>query len=394
MNNSPFSATEWNRIALQQQGLLQPALSLPALIQQLGYVQIDSINVVERAHHHVLHSRLSSYQPAMLEQAIQQAEVFEYWAHAAAYLPMADYRFSLYRKQQLKQGEKHWHQPDTGLMQQVLARITAEGPLKAADFSDDSRSRGSWWDWKPAKKALEQLFMHGDVMVKYRDNFHKVYDLTERVLPAQVNCDVPDDTAFARYLISRFLQAHGFGSVAQIGYLRKNSKTLLQPVLEQMCELGETGSFTRQNKTYYFATNLSVPPPITNRVWLLNPFDNLLIQRDRIKQWFAFDYQIEVYVPTEKRRYGYYSLAVLWADNFAGRVDVKADRASKTLLLQRLTLEPAAYDSTGNVADDFLAAFEHAVAGYACFNGCERWKLVACNDRRLKQHYRRLQVVS
>src|SRR5690606_6097342 len=147
-----FSAQEWLYILLRQQGLLQPPVSLEAAVQQLGYVQIDSINVVQRAHHHVLHSRLPQYQPSMLDDAVASGLVFEYWAHAAAYLPMADYRFSLYRKQQLKQGERHWHEPDQQMMAQVLARLRDEGPLTASDFNDDVKSRGSWWDWKPAKK--------------------------------------------------------------------------------------------------------------------------------------------------------------------------------------------------------------------------------------------------
>lgn len=394
MKGSPFSAKEWIHILLQQQGLLTQPASVEAAVTQLGYVQIDSINVVQRAHHHVLHSRLAKYQPDMLNTAVANGHVFEYWAHAAAYLPMADYRFSLFRKHQLTQGERHWHEPDLQMMAQVLARIRDEGPLTASDFNDDIKSRGSWWDWKPAKKALEQLFMHGDVMALRRDNFQKVYELTERALPATVDKTLPDEAEFCRYLIQRYLQAQGFGTAAQIGYLRKNIKPALQTELNHMLEQGELGQFSYQGKAHYYLAETKMPAlDSANRLWLLNPFDNLLIQRERLKQWFDFDYQIEVYVPAEKRRFGYYSLALLWQTQLVGRVDVKADRASKTMLLQQLTLDAPVYDSTGAVQSGFMLAFEQAVAAYSRFNNCVRWKLVACNNKQVKQHYRRLQYI-
>ncbi len=172
---NPLSAKQWLQLSMQQQGLLQPLESLPKLIRQLSYVQIDSINVVERAHHHVLHSRLPEYSATMLDAAMSDKTVFEYWSHAAAYLPIEDYRFSLYRKQQLQQGGKHWFEPEHKVMREVKARISAEGPLKASQFTHESDTKnGTWWDWKPAKKALEQLFMQGELMVAKRDKFQKV----------------------------------------------------------------------------------------------------------------------------------------------------------------------------------------------------------------------------
>jgi uncharacterized protein len=387
MHNSPFNAREWIDILLQQQHLLQPAANVPALVQQLGYVQFDSINVVERAHHHVLHSRMPGYRPALLDQAVAKGQVFEYWAHAAAYLPMADYRFSLYRKQQLKQGERHWHEPDQQMMAQVLKRLQQEGPLKASDFADTQPRQSSWWDWKPAKKALEQLFMQGDIMALRRDRLQKVYDLTERVLPTGIDTTLPDEEEYCRYLIRVYLQAQGFGTLAQMAYLRKNIKAQLKCTLQHMTEQGELKQFRFQSQDYYYLAELTPPPAVAPQVWLLNPFDNLLIQRDRVKQWFNFDYQIEVYVPAAKRQYGYYSLAILWQQSLVGRVDVKADRHSKTLLLQRLSLEPV------SLTDEFFAAFEHAVAAYCGFNGCIRWKLVAADDKTVRQRYRRLQYL-
>ncbi|MBW0279877.1 winged helix-turn-helix domain-containing protein [Shewanella xiamenensis] len=387
--SSPFSPREWLQLNMQQQGLLQPQASVSELISRLGYVQIDSINVVERAHHHVLHSRMPQYQPQMLDTALAQGEIFEYWSHAAAYLPIADYRFSLQRQQQLQNGGKHWFEPDNKVMQEVRARIRAEGPLKASDFEHAEGKNGAWWDWKPAKKALEQLFMRGELMVVRRDKFQKCYDLTERVLPSQIDTQAPSETEFARHLIERYLDAHAFGSAAQIAYLRKGIKAHVSEQLAAMHYQGELASFKAEGQWYFYRPELQITAALPNRVWLLNPFDNLLIQRQRLKQWFDFDYQIEVYVPAEKRQYGYYSLAILWRDRFVGRVDVKAERQSGLLLLQLLTLE-AGFDG---MDDDFCAAFEAAVTEYARFNGCSRWKLVKANHKAFKQKYARQQKI-
>jgi uncharacterized protein YcaQ len=374
---------------MQQQGLLQPQASVSELISRLGYVQIDSINVVERAHHHVLHSRMPQYQAQMLDTALAQGEIFEYWSHAAAYLPIADYRFSLQRKQLLQNGGKHWFEPDDKVMQEVRARIRAEGPLKASDFEHTEGKNGAWWDWKPAKKALEQLFMRGELMVVRREKFQKCYDLTERVLPSHINTQAPSESEFARHLIERYLDAHAFGSAAQIAYLRKGIKANVNEQLAAMQSQGELASFKAEGQWYFYRPELQITAALPNRVWLLNPFDNLLIQRQRLKQWFDFDYQIEVYVPAEKRQYGYYSLAILWRDRFVGRVDVKAERQSGLLLLQQLTLETG-FDG---MDDDFCAAFEAAVTEYARFNGCSRWKLVKANHKAFKQKYARQQKI-
>jgi uncharacterized protein len=394
--SSPYSPREWLRLNLQQQGLLQPQGSVAELVGQLGYVQLDSIHVAARAHHHVLHSRLPDYEPTQLDAALSRGELFEYWSHAAAVLPMADYRFSLHRKQQLRQGGKHWFEPDHQVMREVRARIAAEGPLKASDFEHLEARNGAWWDWKPAKKALEQLFMQGELMVLRRDKFHKVYDLTERVLPAGVDCRLPTEEEYARYLIDSFLRAQGFGSAAQMAYLRRGIKPVLSKLLQARCEAGELASFKAHGHAYFHAPALEPLLPVPDKVWLLNPFDNLLIQRQRLKHWFGFDYQIEVYVPEAKRQYGYYCLGILWRDRFVGRVDVKADRGKALLLLQQLTLEEGAFNrepGAGAEWEDFLNALERTLADYARFNGCGRWKLVKSNDREMKRRYARQQSV-
>jgi uncharacterized protein YcaQ len=370
----PLSPQQWVQLNLQQQGLHQQrrgkAATL-AMIEQLGYVQIDSINVVERAHHHVLQSRIANYQPQWLDELLAQRKVFEYWSHAAAYLPMQDFRFSLFRKQQLQQGKKHWFAPDHQMMQLVRARITAEGPLKASDFTATAAKNGTWWDWQPAKQALEQLFMQGELMVVRREKFQKVFDLTERVLPTDLDLRVPSNAEFVAYLIDRYLQSHGCGSAAQISYLRAGLKPEVQQQLLERQAGGELGSFMQQGQRYFYPQNLPELAPVSRKVSLLNPFDNLVIQRQRLQHWFDFDYQIEVYVPAEKRKIGYYSLPILYRQQLIGQMDVKAVRAEKVLLVQHLV-----FNEGTRLTDGLRQAMTQALAEYAAFNGCEQWQLV------------------
>lgn len=384
---SPFSQAEWRAINIAAQGLLSPPVDVPACISQLGYVQIDSIQVAARAHQHILHSRMPDYVPNALEQALADKSIFEYWSHAASFLPMADYRFSLPRKLTLKNGGRHWFEKDSREMQMVRDRICADGPLKASDFEHKGHTSGPWWDWKPAKKALEQLFMEGELMVVRRDGFQKVFDLTERVLPVGVDQSVPTEDEYARYLIGRFLDAQGHGSLKEMTYLRSGLKATVTTALNSMVEAGELGCFKQHAELRYFRPGLQ-PQTMPDKVWLLNPFDNLLIQRARLKQWFDFDYQIEVYVPESKRRFGYYCLGILWQDSFIGRVDVKADREKGMLRLKHLTLEPAALAADGSLKP-FLDPLTEAVGAFCRFNGLKRWKLEAASDVRLKRHFSR-----
>ncbi|EGM79514.1 hypothetical protein Rhein_0398 [Rheinheimera sp. A13L] len=383
----PFSPKELRQLVLQHQGLLKPASGKEALaevLKQLSYVQLDSIYVVERAHHHVLYNRVKNYQPKLLEQALEQKQSFEYWSHAAAFLPAEDYRFSLQRKLLLQNGNNHWFNPEQQLMNEVLDRIEAEGPLKASDFASKNgnagKKNGAWWDWQPAKQALEQLFMQGKLMVARRDKFQKVYDLAERVWPDHHEHIPPSEAEFADYLIERCLQSQAVATVQQIGYLRKNMQLALKQQLNQQLAQGRLQTFLLDGKTYYHRPQLALtnnlPSKLPNKVWLLSPFDNLVIQRDRLKQLFNFDYQIEVYVPAAKRQIGYYSLPMLYKDLFIGQVDVKADRASKTLLLQHLVL-----DEQVKLTDALKAALTKAVLDYAAFNGCESWQLVKTSAR-------------
>jgi len=208
--NRPRDLVRLRRRSLAAQGLLQTqpfgtgiAGAIKA-INHIGYVQLDTISVVERAHHHV-----PKFKPEMTNQMLLDGDIFEYWTHAAALIPIDDYRFSLPYKNEIKSGRIHWYKnPDKKLMLKLLARIRLDGPLRSRDLENSNSKREGWWDWKPAKKALEQLYMQGDLMVSNREGFQKTYDLTERVLPSHINSKTPSTEEFAEHLIEQQLRCH------------------------------------------------------------------------------------------------------------------------------------------------------------------------------------------
>jgi uncharacterized protein YcaQ len=362
------------RIALNQQGLLKAdsfgrgkAATLRA-IEHLGYVQIDTISVVERAHHHVLWSRVSNYQPKFLVQLVRQRKLFEYWYHAASWLPMRDFRFALPRMTKMN-GERDWFQScDRKLINHILKRVREEGPLRARDFEDTRKGKKEWWDWKPAKQALEQLFMQGELMVSGREGFQKVYDLRERVLPDWVDTRQPTMPEFASHLVDNTVRAHGFATLKSICYLRKG-QALRNAVREQLQLRLDTGLMTTialndNSLVYVDAELLETRAPRSNAVVrILSPFDNAVIQRERGRDLFDFDYQIECYLPQPKRQFGYYCLPVLYRDRFVGRVDCKAHRSEQRLEIKALHIEY-------KVDSEFIDAFDHSLQSFALFNDC------------------------
>ena len=208
-----LTISQARRLALNRQGLGKKDAfgrgidAVERTIKTLRYVQIDTISVVDRAHHHVLKTRVSNYQPANLDKLLtDRKSIFEYWHHAAAYLPMEDYRFYL----PLMRGYGASRKIDPKVAKDVLARIRTEGPLMSKDFAAPAGKRSSgWWDWKPAKLAMEQLFLSGQLMVAERKGFQKCFDLTERVLPADTDTRLPVDHERARFYVTRILASQG-----------------------------------------------------------------------------------------------------------------------------------------------------------------------------------------
>ncbi len=391
--NHPKELAHLRRLALATQGLLetQPFGSgiagVRKAINHLGYIQLDTVSVVERAHHHVLYSRVPTFKPAMLNQMLRKGDIFEYWAHAAAFLPIDEFRFTLPYKQAIKDGQIHWYKnQNRKLMNELLARIRADGPLRSRDIESTTAKRAGWWDWKPAKKALEQLYMEGELMICDRQGFQKTYDLTERVLPSHVNSQMPSSEEFAEHVINKQMRCHGFASLKGLTYnesknakLRKAVKTLVNQGLVdgtlQQLQLSngeiliiEAGTFDRSL------------PRVTNRLQILSPFDNSVIQRDRLKTIFNFDYKIECYTPAAKRQYGYFSLPLLYRDQFIGRMDCKAHRKERHLEIKSLHFETHNYDQ-----DAVNSAFKNAVSQFKQFQQCDSVSLTQVMPKHLTQ---------
>lgn len=392
----PQALARLRRVALAAQGLLQVQpfgrclAGTRAAINHLGYVQIDTISVVERAHHHVVHSRVPGFKPDMIHQLLINRDIFEYWAHAAAFLPIDDFRFSLPYKHAIKSGQTHWFRnPDKKLMSELLARIESDGPLRSRDLENTATKRTGWWDWKPAKKALEQLYMQGDLMVSDREGFQKTYDLTERVLPAHINTQMPSVEEFATHMVDQQLRCHGLATLKGFTYLRRSSelRNAVKHLVSERLAQGTLESVKVSSGEVFIveAGALECPlPRLKNRLLILSPFDNSVIQRERLKALFQYDYQLECYVPEAKRQYGYFSLPLLYRDAFIGRMDCKAHRKNRHLEIRFLHFEPHTFDESL-----VMTAFVEAITQFCHFQQCDSVSLTDVHPDHLTQRLRR-----
>lgn len=342
-NTEILSLKDAQNIILNSQKLVGPILTPLKIIRHLGHVQIDTISVVERAHHHVFWTHNPSYKPTDLDKLVKSRKVFEYWSHAASYLPMNEYRFTLPMKKAFKKRENSWFPRDPKLMAAVLKRIKEEGPLRSKDFEKSKKGNTGWWDLKPAKKALEKLFLEGKLEVSKREGFQKVYDLPERVIPSSINTECPSDKDYIRFLIMRNLRHHGLSTVGEISYLkRKEIKTMVTDTIAEMLEEGDIINVkVESNEAKYYTTKklLCNTRAFAPKILILSPFDNFIIQRKKLSAFFNFEYQIECYVPAPKRKYGYFSLPIFYGARPLGRIDCKADRKEKKLLIKSIHCE-------------------------------------------------------
>ena len=365
------------QMTLKAQGLTQKQPfgsgkeAVLSAIEQLGYVQIDTLSVVARAHHHTLWTRIPDYQSRWLDQLVDEAQIFEYWFHAAAYLPMQDFRFVLPKMLSIKNGESHYFKADAQVMRDVYDKIRIDGPQKSREFESFSKNNSSWWNWKPTKIALEQLFMQGDLMISARKGMEKVYDIRERVLPTTVNTTLPTALEYAEYLVKTYLKAYGFTTLKQITHLktgtllRKNVETILKQMLEEKMI---QKIVTHDQQTIYILNELMEwnDNPNSVKVSLLSPFDNSIIHRDRVKTHFDFDFRLECYTRQENRKYGYFCLPILFGDVFIGRVDCKAHRKSAEFELIHLHIENTQIDMAL-----WLTPFLETLHNFARFNQCQ-----------------------
>ena len=372
-----------------------------AAIERMRVLQIDTIHVVARSPYLVLFSRLGAYQPQWLEELLDEGHVFECWAHEACFAPFADHE--LHRRHADEGRGGHWSMKSAqrtrtqhaGGMVGLLDHIRAHGAVKASDFerADGAVGGGGWWGWKDEKRWLEALFAHGELMIARRENFQRVYDLSERVLAnarRHRSADaVPDTSAMRRSFVLGAVRALGVAQARWINdYFRSGGK-LKDAELDAFVASGEllrvsvdgwkAPAYVHRDHADLLAAAASARLRAAQTV-LLSPFDPVVWDRERASTMFDFDYRIECYTPAPKRRYGYYVLPILHRGKLVGRLDAKAHRADGVFEVKTLHLESGV---------TWTPALAKAIAG--AIHACARWhgtpqvRIVRCEPKALRR---------
>jgi uncharacterized protein len=317
----------------------------PAAVQHLGYVQIDTINVVERCHHQILYTRIPSYRREHLRQAQSvDKTVFEYWTHALSYVPTADMRFFVRAMKEEQQTPKGYYTNVTrGELQKVLGRIKRNGPLTIRDIEDDElrEKDHEWASRKPSKRALQLSFYRGVLTVSQREGMLKTYELTTRHFGWDRLPKAASEREIADYLLDRSLRAQGVVSLDSICHLDAPRKAAIRKSIGKrvyrrtLIPVAVEGS---RHEHWVPPVLLEAElPPVEDIIHILNPFDPLIIQRKRLNLFFGYDHRFEAYVPKEKRLFGYFSQPVLAGDEIVAVLDLKTDRERGKVLIQKWT---------------------------------------------------------
>jgi uncharacterized protein len=344
-------------------------------IRRMGVLQIDSISVVARSPYLVLWSRLGSYEPRWLDELLAEGALFEYWSHAACFIPIEDY--GLYRRLMIEGGEKTrtWMRAHHEEIEHVMDRISENGPVRAAEFARTDGKAGGWWEWKPEKRALEHLFASGELMISRRENFHRVYDLRERVLasalPDWEDALAPNEQEVRRALALKAVRALGVAPARWIPDYFRTPKKGVAGLLEELADEGELARAGIEGEpAYVHPDNARLSEKILSGnlqpafTTLLSPFDPVIWDRARALELFDFEYKIEVYTPAARRRYGYYSLPILHNGALVGRLDAKAHRKQGTFEIKAIHLEP-----NTPVNDDLISGLSGALRDCAGWHG-------------------------
>jgi uncharacterized protein YcaQ len=346
----PLTRTEARRIWLRAQRLDTSApfgegpQATAAAVEQLGYVQIDTINVIERAHHHILWTRIPDYRRADLRQAQSiDKTVFEYWTHALSYVPAGDLRFFLpAMKRHAREGHKWLSSVGPADLRKVLRLIRRDGALTIRDIDDDvlTEKEHLWASRKPSKRALQLAFYTGVLTISERNGMLKTYELMAR----HFGWDKPPKPASAtetfNYLLDRALRAQGVVSLDSICHLDAPSKAAIQRLIEARVRRNELVPTALEGaaKQEHWArpeTLEKAGDDAPELVHILSPFDPLIIQRKRTELFFGYGHRFEAYVPKEKRLFGYFALPVLVGDDIVAALDLKTDRKNRKLLMQK-----------------------------------------------------------
>ena len=387
----PLSAVR--ALALHTQGLVAPEVdqSAPTLnaicaqVESLGCVQIDTLQVVQRSHYLTLWSRLGEFSPQDFDRLIydpQHRYLFEGWQHAASVIPIADYRYQMPHQRKLREAPAEMSaswlaEPGSReLLTSVLERIRQEGALRVADFEYDGPRRGSWWDWKPAKNALEHHLAWGNLMVSKRLNFQRYYDLTERVLPAWVDAGEPSPEERDRFWLEQAFRALGVcqpGWAVDYTFLKRGRAV---PLVKELIDAGiiiEIQAVLKDGKTHSLYVHRQNMPALEQaaaevirpqRTTFLSPFDNLFWARGRDELFWGFHNVLEAYKPAPTRKWGYFCMPILYRDRLVGRFDPSLDRKNKRLTLKTLYLEPGV-----ELDERLLASIAASMRSFLAFHG-------------------------
>ena len=367
-----LSAAEARRLALAAQGFADPrrpgavdGWALRRVIDRVGLLQIDSVNVLVRAHYLPLFSRTGGYAMDLLDRAAHRAprRLFEYWGHEASLLPVALQPYLRWRMDRAAHeawgGMRRIRRERPQLVREVLDEIRARGPVAASELADERpRRTGPWWDWSDVKRACEWLFWSGQITSARRRGFERLYDVPERVLPrAVLATPTPSADEAQRELIRVAARCCG---VAAERDLRDYFRLPVAETRARVAELVEAGelapvSVEGWSVPAYLDAGARVPRSV-DAAALIGPFDSLLWERSRVERLFGFRFRLEIYVPRPKRVYGYYVLPFLLGDRLVARVDLKADRAADALLVQAAHREPDAPPETAARLRGELAA--------------------------------------
>lgn len=315
------------------------------LFGDIGLLQLDSVNVLERSHYLPVFARLGKYSKAALnDYTARSGEVFEYWGHAASLLPIELYPYHRFAMDEFRQWRriKKLQEDQPGYVDAVFEEISKNGPMTVSDLEKPGERRGSWWGWGDGKTALEWLFGTGRITAYRTANFGRLYDIPERVIPKQfLEADpVPRDDAY-RHFLKLAAEHFGVGTLRDLADYYRIRIPKARPVFKDMLAKGELVEVEVEgwDAPAYADPKLKIPRRIEGSA-LLSPFDPVVWERDRALRIFDFHYRIEIYVPEPKRIYGYYVLPYLLDGELVGRVDLKADRKAKQLLVQAAHIEP------------------------------------------------------
>lgn len=351
------------------------------LIDHLGFVQVDTNYTVERAHHHTIVSRVPDYKVEWLDELQEDGRVFEFFTSDSGYIPMHEFRFSLPVKQGFAEARKPLTPAELSLMNKVLDRVAREGPLMVKDFENDRQEASAgWWDWRPSKMAIERLYLDGRLMNTRKQNFQKVYDLPKNMVPAGIDTTMPTAEEFARHVIRRALRSLGLAYVKEMAWRARYVKDhLIKQELERLVAEGEVLQVAIEGlKTaplYMLPVYNKKNIRLSDDAFILSPFDPLNVFRHRLRDFFDFDYQIECFVPGPKRKYGYFSLPVLVGDRFVARMDAKAERKQKVLIVHNLHFESI------KLTPAMLVKIADAIKAFATFNQCRTITITRSNNK-------------